>query len=679
MGPNEKRKKVNALNGDMFRVRIIVVFGVVVLTLVLLGFRIGWIQVVATDTYAAKAQEMQQKDVVLPAQRGAILDRNMEELAVSTGTFKVYLRLKPLSSDNTDPKVWQEEVESSTQLLSTVLEIPREELDKKISEGDKRISVAKKVEKARMSAIRDAMEVQGLRPIEIEENPDRQYPRGAFAAHVLGMINAEGVGTYGVEKSYDEYLSGIAGRRISSTDAGGNPISYGKEKTYNSMDGMNVVLTLDATMQYYVEEAAEATYNENNAEKVEILIMDPSSGDILAMASYPDFDPNNPGVPLAEKQLEEFNALESAEEQNKYVMSLWKNPIISDLYEPGSVFKLVTAASAIEDGLITPKSTFVCKGSYIVAGQKINCWIKGAHGVETVPEALKNSCNPAMMQIVEKMKYERYYQYLDLFGMSSRTGIDLPGEEFPILQTNTTGPVERANMSFGMGLSITPLQMADAVSAIVNNGVLMQPRVVKGLADAQGNLVTEFPTTEIRTVISKATADEIKDAMGFISTSSTSDNYKIPGYNIGIKTGTSQKLIDGVYSKGKSLNSAVLVAPIDDKPLVAFLIVDTPAIDGYASAIAVPPLRDLMEIVLRYRNIKPQIDTADALLAAKDAIKVPDLTGKTLSEATEILANLGLACSGEAMNAAADPIIADQYPKAGAAIVKGYKVYVYGE
>jgi stage V sporulation protein D (sporulation-specific penicillin-binding protein) len=479
MEANEKRKKVSALNGDMFRVRIIIVFGVVVLALVLLGFRIGWIQVVATDTYAAKAQEMQQQDVVLPAQRGAIVDRNMEELAISTGTFKVYLRLVPLSSDNTDPIEWQEKLEISSKLLSNVLEIPKEELDQKIADGDKRIVVAKKVEKAKMSVIRDAMDAQGLRAIEMEENPDRKYPKGAFAAHVLGMVNSEGEGTYGVEKSYDEYLSGIAGRRISSTDAGGNPISYGNDTTYNSMDGMNVVLTLDATIQYYAEEAAEAAYYDTKAEKVEIVIMDPSNGEVLAMTTYPDFDPNTPGVPIGEKQIEEFAAIESVEEQNQYVMSIWKNPIISDLYEPGSVFKLVTASSALEDGLITPNSSFVCKGSYTVADTEINCWIKAqhsAHGTQTLYEALKNSCNPAMMQIVEKMSYERYYQYMDLFGMSKKTGIDLPGEASPMLQSKR-GPVERANMSFGMGLSITPMQMADAVAAIVNDGVLMQPHI----------------------------------------------------------------------------------------------------------------------------------------------------------------------------------------------------------
>jgi stage V sporulation protein D (sporulation-specific penicillin-binding protein) len=447
------------------------------------------------------------------------------------------------------------------------------------------------------------------------------------------------------------------------------------------MDGMNVVLTIDDTIQYYAEEAAEAAYNDTKAEKVEIVIMDPSNGEVLAMTTYPDFDPNTPGIPIAVKQLEEFAEIEDEEEQNKYVMSIWKNPIISDLYEPGSVFKLVTASSALEDGLITPNSTFVCKGSYTVAGREINCWIKGqhgTHGTQILQEALKNSCNPAMMQIVEKMSYERYYQYMDLFGMSKKTGIDLPGEEAPMLQSKK-GPVERANMSFGMGLSITPMQMADAVAAIVNDGVLMQPHVAKGLADAQGNLVTEFPTTEIRTVISKATANEVKDAMGFISSASTSKDFKIPGYNIGVKTGTSQKLIDGEYSNGKSLNSAVIVAPIDDKPIIALLIVDTPANTGFASTIAVPPLRDLMEIVLRYRNVKPTVDAADTAEAAKNAIKVPNLKGKTLSQATEALKKLGLVCSGEAMGTAKDPKVTDQYPKAGSAIVKGYKVYVYGE
>jgi stage V sporulation protein D (sporulation-specific penicillin-binding protein) len=679
MAKSEKQRRVNALNGDTLRVRIIGLFSLVVIALALLGIRIGWIQIVATDTYAARALEMQQKDVVLPAQRGAILDRNMEELAVSTGTYKVYLRLKPLKSDNTDPKQWQEKLDVSVEVLSSALSIPKEDLDAKVSAGNNRILVERKIDKTKMSLIRDAMSTQGLRAIEMEENPSRQYPKGAFAAHVLGMVDSEGVGIYGIEKTYDEYLSGITGRRISSTDAGGNPISYGEDKTYSSMDGMNVVTTIDATIQYYAEEEAAKAYKETKSEKVEIVILDPSTGDVLAMSTYPDFDPNTPGVPVDKKQLKEFKKLE-LEEQTNYVMALWRNPIISDLYEPGSVFKLVTASSALEDGLITPQSSFVCKGSYTVAGEKIKCWIHGSHGTQDLPLALRNSCNPAMMQIVERMDYNRYYQYMYLFGMSQRTGIDLPAEAAPMLQKKK-GPVERANMSFGMGLSITPMQMVDAVGAIVNGGVLMQPRIVKGLADIDGNLITEFPTTEIRTVVSKATAKEVTDAMAFISETSPNEGFRIPGYNLGVKTGTSQKLIAGEYSNAKSLVSAVMVAPIDvpGHQMVGLLIVDTPESTGFASTIAVPPLRDLMEQVLRYKNIKPNSDVDDGDSKAETKIKVPKLKGKTLSEATEILEGLGLVCSAEGMDANANPKVVDQYPKAGEEVAEGDLVYVYGK
>jgi stage V sporulation protein D (sporulation-specific penicillin-binding protein) len=587
---------------------MIIAFAVVVLAFLGLAFRLGWVQIIKTDIYAVKAEETQIKEQIIPAQRGSILDRNMKELAISAGSYEIYILLKPYGNEKPDPKKQQEQFTAATELLSSVLGVKKEEITAKLDSESSRVRIAKGVDKNTMNLIREGINKKGLRVIEIEEDVVREYPMGAFAANILGAVGRDGVGLSGLELQYNDYLSGEAGRRVVSTDRKGNPLSNGE--TTIATDGSNIVLTIDETIQYYVEKSIEQTYKDLKADSIEAVILDPKSGDVLAMASYPDYDPNDRNKPVDKKQMKEFKKLD-AKGQNEMLNSLWRNPVVSDLYEPGSVFKLVTAAAGIDSGSVTTESQFTCNSIYKVADANIKCWIyPKSHGTQSVKLAVANSCNPAMIQIIQRMGYDKFYQYLELFGILEPTGIDFPGEASPLItKKDKAGPVELATMSFGMGLEITPIQMASAVSAIVNGGNLMQPRLVKGLADEKGNIIEEFPTKITRKVLSVQTSDEMRDIMELTVNDAGAQIVKIPGYRIGAKTGTAQLQEKRKYSDTKIVGSLVAVAPMDDPQFVVLVIVRNPKLGEHGSTTAGPAVKEILEEILRYKSIKPTEDT----------------------------------------------------------------------
>ncbi|MDR1028706.1 MAG: PASTA domain-containing protein [Clostridiales Family XIII bacterium] len=660
---------------------MIIAFAVIVLLFVGLTVRIGWIQIINTDMYANKAVETQTKDEIIPPKRGAILDRNLKTFAVSTASYRVFVRLKPYNdSDPVDPKYREEQRAAAADILSASLGIDRAEIVEKMNSDSNRVSIAKDVNKEQMESIRTGIEKKGVMIIEAEDASKRQYPLGAFAAHILGSVNRDGKGQSGIELEYDQYLTGTVGRRIMSTDIKGNPLSEGQQESHAQENGRNVVLTIDETIQYYAEESIAKAYERTQADRVECIIMDPKNGDILGMAAYPEFDPNDPGTPLGEAAQAEFAQL-GDEQKTEYLNAIWRNPVVSDLYEPGSVFKLVTVSSALETGAVTPDSHVTCKGFYQVEDREIKCWnYPRSHGDQTVAEAIGNSCNPAMMQVIQKMGYDKFYQYLELFGMTDRTGVDFPGEASPLIQDKKiSGPVGLATMSFGMGLNITAIEMANAVCAIGNNGNLMKPRLVKALSDEAGNIVHEFPTKILRQVISQQTADEVKNIMEYVTREAGGQVANVPGYRIGSKTGTAQKLVNGEYSTRDVVGSTIAIAPIDDPRFVVLVVVDNPRVGEYGSTTAGPAVREITEEILRYMNIKPEYTDEEKANRQRSEIVLPELTGKPASEAESILLSLELNYSVQGERVEEDFTVADQYPKPGGSVDKGGTVYLYSE
>jgi stage V sporulation protein D (sporulation-specific penicillin-binding protein) len=426
--------------------------------------------------------------------------------------------------------------------------------------------------------------------------------------------------------------------------------------------------------------------------------MDPKTGDILAMAATPAFDPNDPGVPIDEAMKEAFKTM-TEEEQYAYNNSVWRNPMVTDLYEPGSVFKLVTVASGLEEGVITPDTHVICRGILTVEDRQIKCWnYPESHGEQTVKVAVGNSCNSGMIQVIQKMGYDKFAQYLELFGMTSKTEIDFPGEADSLIQSReVSGPVGLATMSFGQGMSITPIEMINAIASIGNGGKLMQPRLVKGVSDESGKMIEEFDPVVLRQVISKQTASETMDIMEYVVEEAGGTIAKIPGYRIGGKTGTGQKITDGSYDidADKIVGSMVAMAPMDDPQFVVLMVVDEPKNGEYGSTTAGPGVRDILEEVLRYLNIKPNYTEEERQQVEADKRTVPNVTGKTIGDAQTLLlaenlvgrvdrksnASSGAQDSEVAENAEVDApagtVVLRQYPEEGVVVQKDSRVILY--
>lgn len=581
--------------------RIVLIFGILIFLIIALCVRLGWIQIIDADKYAAMAKAQQTNDEVIAAKRGAILDRNGQELAISASCYTVWARPAGIHSGKTDEQK-EATYQNTLSTLEDILGMDRDELKTLLSSEKSMVKIAKYLDKDTATKLKK----EKLPGIEITEDTKRYYPLGPFASHVLGSVTDDNVGLSGIELQYNRYLSGVSGRWIKNTDVAGNDLSYGMDEYYGAEDGLNVVLTLDSVIQHYVEKAMETTMQNTGANRVICVVMDPKTGDILAMGCTPDFDPNNPRVPMDVSEAAIVAAMEP-EQKAEYWNKMWRNPIVSDVYEPGSTFKLITTSIALEEEVTNPNEHFVCKGSFNVAGTTLHCWRSyNPHGDETLTQAVGNSCNPVMHQLVQRIGNAKYYEYLRLFGLYEKTGIDFPGESLAILQNEkTAGPVGLTTMSYGQGIAVTPIQLITAVCAIANDGQLMQPRLVKALTDSDGKVVKEFDTTVVRQVISKQTSEEMCLIMESVVAEGGGKAAAIPGYRIGGKTGTANKAIAGGYSE-ETDSSFIGLAPMDDPQVAVLMIVDSPKGDVHGSSTAAPGVKLVLQDVLRYMNIQPE-------------------------------------------------------------------------
>lgn len=655
--------------------RIVYTFGIICFLLILLAFRLAWIQVVKAEEYSEIATEQQTSDIPLEAKRGSIYDRNGEELATSATCYTVWARPSQIRDTYSDEKI--SEISSK---LAVILDMKASEVEEKLKKEQALIRIAKYLEKETADKVRD-LEVYGL---EIAENTKRYYPLGNFASQVLGSVTDDNEGRTGIELQYDEYLSGVAGRWIKNTDINGNKLAYGEEKYYQAEDGLNVVLTVDEVLQHYAENAIANGMKETKANRIMCLVMDPKTGDVLAMATNPGFDPNEATEPDSESEKESFDKM-TDEEQVNYLNQMWRNPIVSDTYEPGSTFKLVTTSSALEEGVTTPDKTYVCNVGYEVPGTGVtlHCWSTVGHGTQTLTQAVGNSCNPVQIQLALAMGKEKYYDYLEMFGITdtSLTGIDLPGEATAQVQArDSIGPVELSTMAYGQGIAVTPIQLVTAVCAIGNDGVLMQPRIVRELTDSEGNTVKTFETKEVRKVISSKTAEEMKKIMEYVVSEGGGGNAKIAGYRIGGKTGTADKASEtGGYSSD-TYSSFIGMAPMDDPQLVVLVVVDSPKGVQFGSATAAPIAKEFLENALPYLGVTPQYTKEEEKELKSEYVYVPDVTGKSCSDAIGILGSSGLKYTiSPKTTSQKDFTVVDQYPKAGKKIKKGGEVYLYRE
>lgn len=658
--------------------RIIIGFFLICIATVGLSFRVGWVQIVNGDEYSKKALESQTRDVPIPAKRGVIYDRNGKELAVSAVTFSIWAR--PDKVRNASKMLSAEEsISKTSEFLAKQLDMETSEVEDIINQERALVKVAKYVEKD----VADTIRQKGLSGIEIAEDVKRYYPLGSFAAQVLGSVTDDNNGLAGLELKYNQYLSGVPGRWIKNTDVNGNSLAYGMEKYYHAEDGLNLVLTIDEVIQHYVEKALDTVQQNTKADRVMCIMMDPKTGDVLAMAMTPDYDPNNPRVPIDPEKAAYVETL-SDSEKLKYWNTMWRNPMVSDTYEPGSTFKLLTTSMALEDQITTLNEKFVGVGHIIVAGTRLRCWrYYRPHGVETLVEAVGNSCNPVFAELALRLGIDKYYQYLELFGIKDKTGIDYPGEGYAILQNKeTAGPVGLATMGYGQGIAVTPIQLVTAVSCFGNDGKLMQPRLVKALTDSDGNVVEEFDTKVVRQVVSSKTAEEMRLIMESVVANGGGGTAKVPGFRVGGKTGTANKAKNGGYSQ-ETYSSFIGMAPMDNPKVSILLVVDNPKGIKFGSLTAAPGVKLILEDTLRYLNIQPSYTQEEEAQMSSGKAIVPDVTVKTFDEAIGILAGMSLTYTispaleqGESLG---DLEVIDQYPKAGEKISTGGKIYLYRE
>lgn len=638
------------------------------LVLFLLVIRLGWIQIVKGEKYREMAQIQQTRDIPIPAKRGIIYDRNEKELAISASTYTVWARpAEVIKSSNK---------ENVIEKLAEILQVDKDEIAKKVTKKNTSlIRVQKWIEKD----VADAIRKEKLRGISIAEDNRRYYPFGNFAAQILGHTTIDNMGISGVELKYDKYLSGLPGRWIKNTDAAGRQLYSGVDKYYEAENGLNVVLTIDEVIQHFTEKALNNALSATNAKRVFGIVMDPKTGDILAMSVKPDYDPNNPRIPLDENLKREYDASDD-NGKTKIWNKMWRNPLVSDTYEPGSTFKLITSAAGLEEGVVTPESSFHSPGYIIVAGQRLKCWrYYRPHGQETFKEAVQNSCNPVFVEVGQRLGIEKYYKYLDAFGFTSTTGVDLPGEGRSIVQNrNVIGPVELATMSYGQGISVTPLQLITAISAIGNDGKLMKPRIVKELIDDKKNVIHRYEPNMIRQVISEKTSKEMRDIMEGVVKDGSGKKAYIPGYRIGGKTGTADKVIDGRYAKGKTYSSFVSIAPVDDPQLAVLVIVDEPQGIRFGSLTAAPAAGEILRDSLRYLEIEPKFTEEENNKYKKVEVKVPEVRNMTLKEGTKLLSKLNLRYETDPMEVNNPEVnIIDQFPKPGTGVLENSQVILY--
>ena len=658
------------------RKRLVFFFAAVIVLFVILAIRLGQIQIINADEYSSRALEQQTRDVPITAKRGNIYDTNGKPLAINQSMNTIWVRPAEVAER-------EKEQEGYTQQMASVLagildELTEEEIYETITSDTSLLRLQKYVDDEKTELVREAIDEGTVTGLQISETVKRYYPMGAFASHVIGSTNDDNNGMSGIELYYDKYLTGTQGRWIKNTDASGRNLTNGIEKYYAAENGLNLVMTIDEVIQHYVESALEQVQLDTNAERAMAIVMEPSTGYILAMASYPDFDLNDPRTPLLESEQEVLEGL-SDEEKVEYWNEMWRNPLVNDTYEPGSPFKLVTTAIALEEGLTSVNDSFYCSGSLNIAGQRLRCWrYYNPHGAETLAQGVANSCNPVFVTLSQRIGIDKYYEYLEQYGLMDNTGIDYPGEASAILQSKSAaGPVGLATISYGQGIALTPIQVITVLSSLGNDGKLMQPRLVRELTDDEGNTVEEFEPTVVRQVVSQETADDICMMMEGVVSHGTGSAAYLPGYRVGGKTGTAQKVVDGKYTEN-TYSSFFAMAPMDDPQVAVLVIVDSPQGVHYGSQTAGPGAKSILSNVLKYLKVEPVYTDEEKAEAETDVVTVPDLIGESYASAAETLRKLGLtaiACpSGNE-----DFEVIDQYPKEGTELAAGNSVCLYSQ
>ena len=562
------------------RRKIWLMFLAVFFVLMFLGGRLVYLMVFCSEYYGQKAEDLHERERDIKAARGRIIDATGKILA----TNKSVCTISVIHSQIDEP-------EKVIAALQKELGLTEEEVRKRVEKVSSIERVKTNVDKETGDRIR----AYGLSGIKVDEDYKRYYPLDTMASTVLGFTGADNQGILGLEVKYDSYLQGTSGKILTLTDARGIEIENAGETRLEPVNGYDLYISMDSNIQQYCEQAAEKAYIKKQADEVSVIVMNPQNGEIMAMVNYPEFNLNEPFTLIEEMGAD---GTESADKKQELLNRMWRNPCISDTYEPGSTFKIITAAAALEEGVVSLTDQFYCPGYKLVEDRRIRCAKTSGHGAETFETGIMNSCNPVFIELGERLGVENYYKYFKQFGLTQKTGIDLPGEAATIMhKQENVGPVELATISFGQSFQITPIQLVTTVSSIINGGTRITPHFGVEVRETDGTLVETFSYDKREEICSGETSETMQYLLEKVVSEGGGKNAKIEGYAIGGKTATSQTL---PRSEHRYISSFLGFAPADDPKVLVSAIINNPKGTYYGGLIAAPVVKEIMENILPY-------------------------------------------------------------------------------
>ena len=565
-------------NKTFNRKKVMIVFVAVFFIMMFLIGRLVYLMIFCSEYYGNKAENLHERERDIKAARGKLLDANGTVLATNKSVCTISVIHNQI-----------EEPEKVIEMLVRELGIPEETARKRVE----KVSSIERVKTNVAKETGDAIRAYGLSGVKVDEDYKRYYPYGTLASKVLGFTGADNQGILGLEVKYDEYLQGTNGKILTLTDARGIEIENAGESRLEPVNGYDLCLSLDYNIQMYCEQAAKKVCTKKSADSVSVIVMNPQNGELMAMVNYPEFDLNDPFTLVGDN-----GEAVSAEEKQNLLNKMWRNQCISDTYEPGSTFKIITAAAALEEGVVKLDDAFFCPGYKIVEDRRIRCARTTGHGAETFETGIMNSCNPVFMELGERLGAENFAGYFKQFGLLSKTNIDLPGEAGTIMhKTENIGPVELATISFGQSFQITPIQLVTTVSSIINGGTRVTPHFGVSVQDADGNTVKTFSYEMHENICTAETSETMRYLLEKVVSEGTGKNAKIEGFSIGGKTATSQTL---PRSDHKYISSFLGFAPADNPQVLVLVVINNPQGIYYGGTIAAPVAKEIFENILPY-------------------------------------------------------------------------------
>lgn len=678
-------KKKESLVKPVSSKNLLIALCVILVIFFLLIIRICYFQFIQGSNLKELASRQQTTNRIISPNRGIIYDSTGKILAQSASVDTVTInpsRIKNNVKDSKDKKEKeqkeQELQEKLAKAFSEIFELDYEEVLKQVTSDSSLETIAKKVEQDKIDKLKAWMEENEVTTgINIDADYKRYYPYGNLASNLIGFCNTDNVGQEGIELRWDSILSGTPGKIVTIENARSALIPDKNESYVPAENGSNITLTIDANIQSIAEKYLKQACIENNcANGGTVIIMRPSNGDILAMATYPNFDLNNPRA-VPENLTSTWDTLSSSDQMNA-LYKLWRNRCVSDTYEPGSTFKVITAAIGLEEDIVETdaQNTFYCPGYEMVNGNKIRCWTSGMHGMQTLRNALMNSCNPALMQLGKKIGSTTLYKYYSAFGLFNKTNIDTSGETNSYFwNLNDVGNMELATMSFGQRFRVTPIQLITAVSSVANNGTLVKPRIVKQIENTDTGAITTIDPVNVREVISKETSDKLIDMLESVVTEGTGRYGAVKGYSVAGKTGTSEP--DYNNPESGYVASYVAISPTENPEVVVLVTLYNPPKSGQhqGGQIAGPVVSQILTEVLPYLGV-PSDDSGNGSSTNSNKVTVPDVRNKTVLEAKKALENAGFTAVISGSDTSL--LVTDQMPKPGTLLLSGSSVNIYG-